>query len=91
MPSNTDVTASNPPDTTVGDFDDILMFTTRSTGRPFVGKCAAARQPIQSDVAEVAWFVRGRTLYRRVLLVAPAHDRGAWRQPPASMPTTTFP
>ena len=27
---------------------------------------------IQSDVAEVAWFVRGRTLYRRVLLVAPA-------------------
>ena len=29
----------NVPDTTVGDFDDILMFTTRSTGRPFVGKC----------------------------------------------------
>ena len=29
---------SNSLDTTVGDFDDILMFTTRSTGRPFVGK-----------------------------------------------------
>ena len=29
-------------DTTVGDFDDILMFTTRSTGRPFVGLCASA-------------------------------------------------
>ena len=58
------------PDTTVGDFDDILMFTTRSTGRPFVGKYGATT--IQSDVAEVAWFLRGRTLYRRVLLVAPS-------------------
>ena len=57
------------PDTTVGDFDDILMFTTRSTGRPFVGKCITAPGgAIQSDVAEVAWFLRGRTLYRRVLL-----------------------
>jgi type II secretory pathway component PulJ len=64
-------------DTTVGDFDDILLFTTRSTGRPFVGKCASlASGTIRSDVAEVAWFVRGRTLYRRVLLVAPA--QGPW-------------
>ena len=58
------------PDTTVGDFDDILMFTTRSSGRPFVGKFNGSGT-IQSDVAEVAWFVRGRTLHRRVLLVAP--------------------
>jgi hypothetical protein len=59
-------------DTTVGDFDDILMFTTRTTGRPFVGKCATAPNgTIQSDVAEVAWFIRGRNLHRRVLLVAP--------------------
>jgi hypothetical protein len=28
----------------------------------------------QSDIAEVAWFVRGRTLYRRVLLVKPSFD-----------------
>ena len=56
-------------DTTVGDFDDILMFTTRNTVRPFVGRYGTST--IQSDVAEVAWFVRGRTLYRRVLLVAP--------------------
>ena len=59
-------------DTTVGDFDDILMFTTRSTGRPFVGRwynSTDQQETIQSDVAEVAWFVRGRTLYRRVLLV----------------------
>lgn len=67
---NTDVT-STPSDTTVGDFDDILMFTTRSTGRPFVGKFNGS-SAIESDVAEVAWFLRGRTLYRRVLLVAPS-------------------
>jgi len=52
-------------DTTVGDFDDILMFTTRSNGQPFVGRSG------QSYVAEVAWFLRGRTLHRRVLLVMP--------------------
>jgi type II secretory pathway component PulJ len=57
-------------DLTVGDFDDILMFTIYSHDRPFVGKFGAAGT-IQSNVAEVAWFVRGRTLHRRVLLVAP--------------------
>ncbi|MBU4398215.1 MAG: prepilin-type N-terminal cleavage/methylation domain-containing protein [Planctomycetes bacterium] len=57
-------------DTTVGDFDDILMFTTRTTtGKPFIGRFGITT--IQSDVAEVAWFLRGRTLHRRVLLVAP--------------------
>ena len=66
---NTDMSAAT-PDTTVGDFDDILMFTTRSTGRPFVGRSGTTT--IQSDVAEVAWFVRGRTLHRRVLLVVPS-------------------
>jgi len=62
-------------DTTPGDFDDWIMFTTRSAGRPFHGRCASPSATvgvIQSDVAEVCWFVRGRTLYRRVLLVAPA-------------------
>jgi type II secretory pathway component PulJ len=71
-------------DTTVGDFDDILMFTTRSTGRPFVGKCGG--NTIQSDVAEVAWFVRGRTLHRRVLLVAP----GAFATAPAASYYTNY-
>lgn len=56
-------------DSTVGDVDDILMFTTRSEGTPFVGRHAAI--PIASPNAEVAWFVRGRTLYRRQLLVRP--------------------
>ncbi len=65
---NTEVTGT-PVDSTVGDFDDILMFTTRSSGRPFIGRCGG--NVVQSDVAEVAWFLRGRTLHRRVLLVKP--------------------
>ena len=72
---NTTDGATAVPDTTVGDFDDILMFTTRSSGRPFVGKLPVGINPsgtIQSDVAEVAWFLRGRTLHRRVLLVTPS-------------------
>ena len=61
-------------DGTVIDNDDRLLFTTRSLGQPFVGRCQwspAGDGTVKSDVAEVAWFVRGRTLYRRVLLVAP--------------------
>ncbi len=62
-------------DTTVGDYDDILMFTTRSAVRPFVGRywdtVMGSQSTIESDTAEVAWFIRGRTLYRRVLLVVP--------------------
>jgi type II secretory pathway pseudopilin PulG len=60
----------NSADTSVGDFDDILMFTTRSSGRPFVG--LALGSAVQSEVAEVAWFLRGRNLHRRVLLVMPS-------------------
>ncbi|MGA2796727.1 MAG: prepilin-type N-terminal cleavage/methylation domain-containing protein [Thermoguttaceae bacterium] len=74
QPVNTD---NGQTDSTAGDFDDILMFTTRSTGRPFVGladKAVFNTPVVQSDVAEVAWFMRGSTLYRRQLLVAP----GLW-------------
>jgi len=84
LPVNSD--NGNTPDTTVGDFDDILMFTTRSTDKPFLGSAPSyvlnqstgkyefQTTITQSDVAEVAWFIRGRTLYRRQLLVAP----GVW-------------
>jgi len=80
-------------DPTVGDFDDMLMFTTRSAGAPFVGRALVKRSPApgetktgddsapfvimtsaESQEAEVAWFVRGRTLYRRVLLIQPNFD-----------------
>lgn len=68
-----DVSGNPYQDSSVGDNDDVLMFTTRSSGRPFVGRCLINGQPntIESDVAEVAWFVRGNRLYRRVRLVAP--------------------
>lgn len=70
-----DADPSSPADFTVGDVDDILMFTTRSAGRPFVGRywdpIKRTQSTVESDVAEVAWFLRGRTLYRRVMLVVP--------------------
>lgn len=55
--------------TTLGDFDDVLMFTSRNMETPFRG--IADVNSISSPVAEVMWFLRGTTLYRRVLLVAP--------------------
>ncbi len=67
------------PDTTVGDNDDILMLTTRSKGEMFQGRGALYNPAtssysvsiLQSQVAEVVWFIRGTTLYRRQLLVRP--------------------
>ena len=64
----------------VGDVDDVLMFTTRSDGQPFVGRFG--NDTIESPVAEVAWFCRPSsvqplgnvtlfTLYRRQELVVP--------------------
>ena len=73
--------AGNPmPDTTVIDHNDIVMFTTRAREKPFVGRAfqvmpnGELRRQAESQVAEVSWFVRGRTLYRRVLLVLPDFD-----------------
>lgn len=65
-----------PYDSTSGDRDDILMFTVVSKDEPFVGRLpkpvggvVADHSIVQSQVAEVIWFLRGTTLYRRVLLV----------------------
>ncbi|MEK6235052.1 MAG: prepilin-type N-terminal cleavage/methylation domain-containing protein, partial [Planctomycetales bacterium] len=64
-------------DSTLGDLDDWIMFPTRSHGEPFTGRistpggAAGAFIAGQSQVAEIAWFVRGTTLYRRVHLVRP--------------------
>jgi len=57
-------------DPTVIEHADILMFTARNAARPFAGRYQSGC--MQSDVAEVAWFVRGNTLHRRVLLVVPS-------------------
>jgi type II secretory pathway pseudopilin PulG len=65
---------TNAADLTVGQCHDIIMFTARNAVRPFVGRYLNAQGQltvIQSDVAEVAWFLRGTTLHRRVLLIAP--------------------
>ncbi len=60
-------------DSSVGDMDDVIMFTTRSQDEPFLGRSYDGN--VQSRVAEVAWFVRGNTLYRRQLLVLPREGR----------------
>ena len=75
----------------MGQRGDILMFTTRNAARPFVGRYALnvdqTNPTLQSDVAEVAWFLRGTTLHRRVLLVAPGVAQNASF---ASLPKGTF-
>jgi len=61
-----------------GDCDDVLMFTTKSLGKPFTGLFAGS-QSIESQYAEVAWFCKQSidqpvagttvfTLYRKQLL-----------------------
>ena len=59
-------------DTTVGDIDDIIAFTANTKGQPYVGLVAG--QAAVSNTAEIIWFIRGTTLYRRVLLVNPQLD-----------------
>jgi type II secretory pathway component PulJ len=56
-------------DATVGDIDDILMFTATTKGKPYNGLINGVSAV--SNSAEIIWFVRGRTLYRRVLLIKP--------------------
>ena len=63
-------------DNTVGDVDDVLSFTVKAPrSTPFQGRYLAPTtdgtdvemSTFQSDSAEIIWFVRGTTLYRRVL------------------------
>jgi prepilin-type N-terminal cleavage/methylation domain-containing protein len=63
-------TAAGVTDLTVGDVDDILAFTAQSdTAYKFHGLIDGEMS--EADYAEIIWFVRGTTLYRRVLLVDP--------------------
>jgi hypothetical protein len=65
------------PSNLLGDYDDVLLFTTRGNGAGFVGKMDTST--IEADAAEVAWFcvqqpdiIDGMNLYslhRRQLLV----------------------
>lgn len=72
-----DAAAAAGTDVSAADIDDVLLFTTRSNGAPFIGRGPAGTQ-FESTVAEVAWFARPTvpattpatyTLYRRQLLV----------------------
>ena len=44
-----------------GDIDDVLMFTTKSFGKPFVGKLGASGDVVEGPYAEVAWFCKQAT------------------------------
>ena len=71
-----------------GDCDDVLLFTTKSSDAPFVGKFG--NDSIESDTAEVAWFLRptGDTysLYRKQLLVVGNVASGVFSQYGNRMP-----
>ncbi len=64
------------PENIAGDLDDVLMLTVRSRGAPFAGKpeFLAGPELIESDVAEVVYFVRNNTLYRQVRTVLPSAE-----------------
>ncbi len=84
----------------LGDTDDVLMFTIRSKEGPYIGRSSLPGYPtVQSNVAEVVWFLRPTlqsdnktpvdpptfTLYRRVFLVLPT-----WGGGPVSVPLTNI-
>jgi len=54
-------------DPTVGDVDDIIGFTATNLNVPFRGMIR--QKIVDRDTAEIVWFVRGNTLYRRVRLI----------------------
>jgi type II secretory pathway pseudopilin PulG len=87
-----------------GDTDDILLFTTRAIGGPFVGRYGTGT--IESDCAEVAWFCREMgtqpisgtstkfyNLHRRQLLVmgyVGTPEFGATNSIVGSLPNPTY-
>jgi type II secretory pathway component PulJ len=94
-----------PPSTNISaDTDDILLFTTKAAGGPFVGRYGE-QDLVESDTAEVAWFCREApasqqpvppptikvfNLYRRQLLVLGYAGKKPFLQDP-SPPVTTVP
>ena len=55
-------------DVTVGDVDDIIAFTARAQGGPLF-RGLIRGEIAEREAAEIIWFVRGNTLYRRVRLI----------------------
>ncbi|MDR0328385.1 MAG: hypothetical protein LBI05_08835 [Planctomycetaceae bacterium] len=67
-------------DQTVGDVDDIIAFTAIDRNLKFRGLVQNDEGKLRIDernAAEIVWFVRGNTLYRRIRLLADdEHDSG---------------
>jgi len=76
---NADKVALNPDtggyDSTIQDVDDILMFTVRTNDENMKYRGLVGGLPGESQEAEICWFVRGNTLYRRVLLIVPQQNQ----------------
>ncbi|MDR0337575.1 MAG: prepilin-type N-terminal cleavage/methylation domain-containing protein, partial [Planctomycetaceae bacterium] len=60
---------NNTYDQTVGDVDDILAFTAEADSADYKFRGLINGGMNESEYAEIIWFVRGTTLYRRVLLI----------------------
>lgn len=87
-----DLDAANGTPDIEADTDDVLLFTTRSIGDPFVGTVIVSGTPrgtAEAEYAEVAWFcrpapdqpvpgLRMNNLFRRQLLVSAAPGAGAF-------------
>lgn len=57
-------------DSSISDGDDILMFTAKAPlNQMFRGRFG--NEMIEAEYAEIIWYLRGTTLYRRVLLIVP--------------------
>jgi hypothetical protein len=86
------------PNLLVGDCDDVLMFTARNLGQPYLGKFGS--NMFESQTAELAWFCRSAgnetltgvpvsTLYRRQLLTT-AYVGDSPFLPSNSVPATSW-
>jgi hypothetical protein len=60
-----------PDDATIGDVDDMIAFTTLPSPIPFRGIIGG--QVAERNQAEVIWFLRGTSLYRRIRLIDDQH------------------
>lgn len=79
-------------DDKIGDRDDVIAFTARSNGNPFVGRYNGG--VAESELAEIIWWVYDdssgvRTLNRRVLLIRPDLSPGPNNDISASPATST--
>lgn len=98
------LSGASPTTNLEGDTDDILLFTTRSAGNPFVGRFGSDK--VESACAEVIWFCREAgdqpvsgtkmyNLYRRQLLVVGYVGRapfsaGNANSTAGTLPNTTY-